>query len=104
MRMAIIPYDSESADAAQKAILKGLFEAGWISKSYESNQKLMLEWTPYGRERLPILQELLQEIGGDDWTPKQRVIGGAILYMSNLVGWDEQGVTVLGDFGPREQP
>jgi hypothetical protein len=88
--------DNETPDEARKAVLKHLLEAGWISKAYESDKKLMLQWTEDGMEKLATVQILLNEIGCGDWTAKQKALALSILYLSDYLGQDNNGVVALG--------
>lgn len=89
--------DPETPSEARKMVLKYLLEAGWISKAYESDKKLMLQWTVDGMQKLATVQSLLDEIQCGEWTTKQKSIALMILYLSDYLGPNDNGVVSLGE-------
>lgn len=49
----------------QSKVIERLAEAGWISRTWESESKLMIQWTEYGVEQLYRLGEILHDAGFD---------------------------------------
>jgi hypothetical protein len=95
--MDSIASDNETPAEARKMVLKYLLESRWISKAYESDKKLMLQWTEEGMEKLATVQILLNEIGCGEWTAKQKALALSILYLSDYLGPNDNGVVSLGE-------
>ena|SRR5215813_2145865 len=91
------PYCEKDAEFDEKAVINCLHRSGWVAKTWESDSRLMIQWTEKGREGIRQLHELYKEAGAGDLNGRQAALFGLIAFVSYKVGVDANNVSVVGD-------
>ena len=91
------PYCEKDAEFDEQAVIDCLHRSGWVVKTWESDSRLMIQWTEKGRAGITQLNELYEEAGAGDLNGRQAALFGLIAYVSHKAGVDANDVSVIGD-------
>ena len=91
------PYCEKDAEFDEQAVISCLHGSGWVVKTWESDSRLMIQWTEKGREGIRQLNELYEDAGAGGLNGRQAALFGLIAFVSHRVGVDANNVSVIGD-------
>jgi hypothetical protein len=91
------PYCEKDAEFDEKAVINCLHRSGWIAKTWESDSRLMIQWSEKGKSGIVSLNELIQDAEVGDLNGRQLALFSLIAFASYRAGMDANNVTAIGE-------